>query len=404
MSAGVPGPVPAAERLAHLDVLRGFALFGVLLANMVPWYSGRAFLPRAEVQAMTTRADEIAAVVLGIFIHGRFQTLLAMLFGLGFGMQLARAEARGASGATPYARRMAALFALGWCHVLLLWWGDVVWGYAIVGMLLLLFRRRSPRALLIWAAILTIVPRLVTMVPAVGERLDLLRPRDYPAFKAQVLEALRGHDRLLLARRQAEFALAFSAPIVASYFPWLLGRYLIGHAAAERGILRDPAAHLGFFRRLLGLGAALGLGGSAVMAVMVARQRQGWKPALGLEMALTVLEETGTLAMACAYAAAIVLLMERPAWRRALSALAPMGQMALSAYFLQSLFCTAIFYGWGLGLLGKVGVAWCIPLSLVIYAAEVIICRAWLRRFRFGPVEWVWRSLTYGRAQGMRAR
>jgi uncharacterized protein len=115
-----------------------------------------------------------------------------------------------------------------------------------------------------------------------------------------------------------------------------------------------------------------------------------------------LLEEVGTLGLTGAYVAVVVLLMQRPAWRRLLMLVAPAGRMPLTTYISQSLICTSLFYGWGLGLAGHVSAAGCIAMSLVIFAAQVLACDLWLRRFRFGPLEWVWRSLVYLRRQPMR--
>jgi uncharacterized protein len=98
----------------------------------------------------------------------------------------------------------------------------------------------------------------------------------------------------------------------------------------------------------------------------------------------------------------VVLLMQRPRWRRILSILAPVGRMALTTYFSQSLFCTFVFYGWGLGWAGSVGTAGCLGLALAIFTVQVAICHLWLRRFRFGPLEWLWRSAVYLKVQPMR--
>lgn len=398
-----PGPVPAEARVPLLDVLRGFALYGVLLANMIPWYSGRIFLPQEEVLAHTSKVDKVTLFVESILVSGKFQTLLSLLFGLGFSIQIARAEARGGGGTRLFLRRLLIMFALGWCHVLALWCGDVIWGYALVAGFLLFFRRRSLRALLLWAAFFTVVPRLVTMVPAVADKLEVLRlARDFPAFDAKVLAAMRGRDHIELARMQAAFAVAFSAPLIPSYFPWLLGHFLIGYAAGKSGKLTDAPAHLPFFRRLLAISAPVGLVVGTLIVTVRRLQRGGMTIPLVARMAMSVPEEISVLALSCAYAAAIVLLMERPAWRRRLLVLAPVGRMPLTTYFGQSLLCTFIFYGWGLGLLGRVSATACVPLSLALFGLQVILAGQWLRRFRFGPVEWVWRSLTYGRAQPMR--
>jgi len=106
--------------------------------------------------------------------------------------------------------------------------------------------------------------------------------------------------------------------------------------------------------------------------------------------------------MVALYVSAVALLMSRPAWNRRLSVLAPVGRMALTTYLSQSAISTFLFYGWGLGLIGRVGPALCIPLTLSIFSAQILFSRWWLQRFRFGPVEWLWRSLAYGKPQPMK--
>ncbi len=167
-------------------------------------------------------------------------------------------------------------------------------------------------------------------------------------------------------------------------------------------ILHDVAARRPLFRKLLGWGIGIGVVCAVVFLIRRGYMRQGNTLSPGLKIALIVPDEIGVLATATAYLSALALLMERPAWRRRLMHLAPVGQMALSNYLSQSLICTFLFYGWGLGLSGRVGTALIIPLTMAIFAAELLWSHAWLKRFRFGPVEWVWRSLTYGERQPMR--
>jgi uncharacterized protein len=119
-------------------------------------------------------------------------------------------------------------------------------------------------------------------------------------------------------------------------------------------------------------------------------------------VALTALHELAWLGLAVAYASGIVLLLQRPAARRALLVLAPLGRMPLTTYLSQSVVITFVFYGWGLGLTGQLGTAACLGLCVAVFAAQIAIARLWLARFRFGPAEWLWRTLTYGRLQPMR--
>ncbi|WP_437935171.1 DUF418 domain-containing protein [Sorangium sp. So ce341] len=397
-------PTAAAERIPALDVLRGFALYGVLLANAVAWFSGRAFMTRDQLIAQRGPADEVFLVLLNLFVDGKAMTLLTFLFGLGFALQLQRAEADGRSVLPTHFRRLAALAFIGVCHVLLLWWGDILWGYAIAGVGLALFRRVRGAKLLAWAAALTLVPQLVASIPAVSKVIAHVTPEpaDLAAFKAQVFAAITGHDRGALAEIHVKQAYYHVGRIWTWYFAWVLGRYLVGYWAGTTRLLQDADERLPFFRKLLAWGLALGIAGSSLMAGRRLLQRHGVAVPESVGLALVIPAELGAMALASAYAAAVVLLMQKPAWRRALMRIAPVGQMALTSYLLQSLICTFLFYGWGLGLAGRLRPVYIAPITVAVFVLEVLLARAWLSRFRFGPAEWLWRSLTYGRLQPLR--
>jgi uncharacterized protein len=397
-------PVAATERVVLLDVLRGFALYGVLVANTAIWFSGIGFLPRAEREALATRWDDAAALAIRLLVDAKAMTVFAFLFGVGFAIQLDRAAARGDRGLAIYLRRLVVLFGLGVAHVVLLWWGDILTTYALVGAVMVLFRNARPRTLLIAAALLVFVPQLLFAIPAVAAAIAAHTPgpTNRAAFRAAVLDALHGHDPVQLAKMQGQRALVYGAQVAFFAWPWTLGRFLVGYAAGKSGVLRDASARLPFFRRLLVVGLVVGVACSAGLLLVERLQHASSVLPAPAAAALVVPRELAALGLAAAYVAAVTLLMQRPAWARRLLVLAPVGQMALTSYLLQSLLCTFVFYGWGLGLIGRVGAALCIPITIVIYVAEIALAHWWLRRFRFGPAEWLWRSLTYGRRQPMR--
>ena len=396
-------PVAAPDRIPLLDVLRGFALYGVLLANMV-WFTGRAFLPREAGPAPSLDVNGVAEIVIRIFVDSKAMSLFSFLFGLGFAVQLERAEARGLRGLPTYLRRLGIMLGLGFCHIVLIWWGDILWNYALTGFVMVLFRKRSQRALLIWALLLAFVPSLIGAIPAVSAFFTrtLPLPPDQAAFQAQMLEALRGHDRAHLTWMHMQMAFYHGMHHPLSFISWTLSRFLLGYAMGRSRILHDVAARRPLFRKLLGWGIGIGVVCAVGFLVRRGYMRGGHTLSTGLKIALMVPDELGVLATATAYLAALALLMQRPAWQKRLMHLAPVGQMALTNYLSQSLICTFLFYGWGLGLSGRVGTALTIPLTMAIFAAQLIWSPAWLKRFRFGPVEWVWRSLTYGERQPMR--
>lgn len=399
-----PAPTAAAERIDTLDVLRGFALYGVLLANAIPWYSGRAFMSRDAARATTGPADEVVLFLLGLLVEGKAMTLLTFLFGLGFSLQLARADEGGRSVLPLHLRRMGALALIGVGHVLLLWWGDILWGYALAGACLLLFRRVRGWKLLAWAAALAFVPMFVTALPPVAKLLAPVTPMpaDRAGFRADVLAAITGHDRLRLTEMHVKQAFYHVSVMWVSYVPWLVGRFLFGCWAGAKGIFRRPHEHLGLLRALLVVGLVVGLGGSAITPVRRLMLREHVVVPEAVWTALFLPSELAITLLACAYAAAVVLLMQRPGWRRALLWIAPVGRMALTTYLLQSVICTSLFYGFGLGLAGRLHPYAIFLLTLGVFLGQVVFARLWLRRFRFGPMEWAWRSLAYARIQPIR--
>jgi len=418
-TAGSPArPVDTLERLTLLDVLRGFALCGVFLSNVNMWFSGRLFLPQERVQAMMAKpVNNIATYAFGFFIFGKFVTMFSFLFGAGFAIQLIRAEGRGASVVPIYARRLGAMLLIGLVHTFALWYGDILSLYAVMGLSLLLFRRCSDKSLLFWGLVLVLVFPLLF---SVGERfLPLLfhsREEVAAASKEAMARSVEHNARTLADFEGGSYLTAMRAStrfLVEDFlFRWMMipflsvtvGKFLLGFYAGRRRLFHEPSMHLPLFRRLLVWGLVIGVIGSGFGTVMrylsVNKIVQG---PLSWRFLLPPLQEGGQLGLGMFYISALTLLFQRPAARRFLSALAPAGRMAVTNYLSQSIISVLIFYGIGLGLIGKVGPALCLALALGLFVVQMVWSRLWLSSFRFGPVEWLWRSMTYGRAQPMRS-
>ncbi len=409
-------PVDEGERLVLLDTLRGFALCGVFMANLYLWFSGRMFLSRAQFQAALESAtwlDTVANQAFGPLIGGRFITLFSFLFGLGFAVQLGRAEARGTSVVPVYARRLVVMLLIGLAHLFLLFQGDIVSTYALLGFTLLLFRNRSDRALLIWAAALLFLTPLVWNVawrlpqwlgsPGAEEAAKAAGERSM-ALRAQVLEAFSHGSWLDTVRMGGAYYVGDLFKNLAGFLPIIVGRFLLGLWAGRRRLFHDAALHLPFFRRLLGWGLGLGLFASGVgllVGQLFSRKIISPDSVPWLPFVMGPMRHLGEVGMAAAYVSGITLLFQRETWRRWLSVIAPVGRMALTNYFLQSVMGVLLFYGYGLGLMGRLGPAAHLGMAVALFALQTVFSHLWLARFRFGPAEWVTRSLTYGKAQPM---
>ncbi len=410
--AAAMAPVSASERITTLDILRGFALGGILLVNM-SFFTMPMMYAFGAVPAPGTALDKAVHAGIIFLAQGKFYSLFSFLFGLGFSIQLARATARGASGAKFYARRIAVLLAIGLVHAFLIWSGDILILYALLGFPLILFRNRKPKALLIWALVLFLVPILLTaglagalhMGKAFGPKDEILK--DFAKRDADMAREVERAQRAyahgsypeMVGQRAREVAFVYSWSFF--FAPNVLAMFLLGLWAGKVEIFRNVSAHLPFTRKVQGWGLVIGVVGNGVYTWSVLTGNPGFPDA---KMAIgTLAFGFGAPALSMFYASTLTLLAQDPAWARRFVPLAALGRMALTNYLLQSIICTTIFYSYGAGLFGGVGFAAGLLFWIVIYVLQMPFSLWWLRRFQMGPAEWLWRTLAYGKAQPMRA-
>jgi len=385
-------PIAPDERIATLDVLRGLALLGILLMNMEA-FVGPLDLSTGGIDPHWQGVDRWADAFVYIFVQGKFFTLFSLLFGAGFAVMAQRAEVAGRDFTRFYLRRSLGLLGIGLVHALLLWSGDILVAYALLSFLLLAFRE-APRA---WLPVMGVLAYLaaVGLMLLLGA-LMLLVPDEVTAAQAThaqaAIEAQRqayGHGTYgqAVLQRLRDFGASLGALLVVG--PQVLGMFLIGSWFARSGAIAHPGAHQRLFtwlrRGALPLGLAL---------MLVCTWYQPWL-APGRFDLRSAAAYGGTavagLLMCLGYLAWGV------RWSHALRWLAPAGRMALSNYLAQSLVCTLLFYGYGLGWFEQMGRAWQLLFAVALFAAQVALSRAWLRHFRFGPMEWLWRAITYWR-------
>lgn len=395
-------PVSTRERLLTLDVLRGMALLGVLVANVWFWFSG-LYLRMAEFRPQLSHLtlDTATYHLISVLVSGKSIAIFSFLFGVGLAMQVLRAAAAGEDAAPRYRRRVAVLLAIGLTHGVLLWYGDILAVYALLGFALLLFRNRSDRTLLAWAALLlVVVPLAFTAWSALSHAAAAVGASSAGAAeRAASLDAFRSADpRRIIPQNLAWMRKTYLSSIAMAIFPPVFGFFLLGLWAGRRRILERVTEHAAAYRRVAVWGVGVGLAAGVayqVLRIALAKNEEAWAALL-----LSGVHVLAVVPLAAGYVAATVLLLRRPAWSRRLAVFGPVGQMALTHYLAQTVICLAIFDGGGL--IGRVGVAQALGISLAIFAAQAAVSPWWLARFHFGPVEWMWRSLTYGRAQPMR--
>ncbi len=396
-------PTAVSERIGELDIIRGFALFGVLWINI---FGQTEYIISADglVHLWGETADRWLGLVSNWLMAGKAQALFSMLFGFGFAMMSDRLDARGAAAGRIYLRRVLILLGLGVAHMLLLWGGDILHAYALMGLVLMLTRRWPTRLLLAlglvlsvgatfageaWLAVITPEGQepVVHVLTEAGmaRRWDVFLGQDYGAYV-----------RELIALAGPEF---YASPLGYVFLGTILGRFLVGSWIYRQGWMQETARHAAGFRRalpvLLGAGLVLAGTGPAMEALQL-------EPVAGAEALPAAAELLGQLVLALGYGCGLVVLCQSDMWRRRLAGLGAAGQMALSNYLVQSVVFMLVLNGFGLGWLRYADAVASLGLAIVVFAVQVLFSRWWLARFRFGPAEWLWRWATYGHRPPLR--
>jgi len=369
-----------------VDILRGLALLGIFVVNML-FFSGPAgyFSLTAYWPGPLNEAVE---GFIRIFWQGAFYSIFSFLFGLGFALQLERASARGGSALPRYARRLAILLGIGLLHAILVWYGDILVAYAVGGFVLMLFAVQRTPVVALAAAFFFALSTLVYL-----GRLDLSLAGPAPWLTPGTFERVFGEGSYLDAvRLQGRMALREFGTLT-SFLPTVLWLFLLGMMAGRWELFTRPRRWPWLAVLAVALPAALVFKGLYALWLLEGRYHPF---ARGFSFAL------GGPALAFVYMALLSLLLHNPLWQERLSLFGFAGRMALTNYLAQSVICTLLFNGYGLGLYTDLGPAVTFPLTLLIFAAQAFFSRFWLSRYRFGPAEWVWRSLTYGRPQPLR--
>ena len=396
------GPVSLSERILFIDVLRGMALFGILAANMRAFFAPLDCYDHIAV-LFPGRADVAAQFFIDAFIQGKFITIFSFLFGMGFAIQMSRADARGVRFLSFYPRRLLALALFGLIHGILIWGGDILLTYAFSGAILLLFRNRQQKTLLWWAGSLIALPILVStfFLSIYFTRWHRSwmdpKPPDMAKLHAVINIYAHGTVRQILAQNWVEWKHQLPTTGFAIYAAAL---FLLGMWVWRAGIVQHLDQYKPIFRRVcavcLPLGVAISTYVAVVQAVVPPARVSLWGWSAG------VLWLPGSHILSAGYMSGLALIFLHADWRRFLQPFAAVGRMALTDYLMQSVLCTLFFYSYTTGLFGHIGPAWGLVPTVVLYSAQVLFSNWWLSRYRFGPMEWLWRGMTYGKFPSMR--
>ena len=395
VASGATGAQPETQaRVTLIDALRGAALFGVLLINML-WFAGQQHaMSAAQYAALpSAKLDESVENLIDLFVAAKAIGIFSFLFGVGFAMQIPKLGAR-------YPRRLIALFAIGLVHWLAVWSGEILHVYAIAGFLLLLVYRMRSAWLVGIGLMLAIFAR-----PIVGRLYLLIEPN---MAAADVLDSalmtqrfeIMSHGSFLdvvsmQLHQDIRWQLLTGATLAGVVHA--LGRFMVGVAVARSGCLSEPARFQRAFWVIALIGLPVGLLLEHEWLFTGWLHDHGWlSTRLPIEIVGHAINSVGVLCMTAGYIAAFAIAWLWKPLRSALMLLAPAGRMALTNYLMQTVVNYLLFCGFGFALIGTVGVAGCLALSLLVFAGQLVASRWWLENFDFGPFEWLWRWWTYG--------
>ena len=369
-------PLDPSTRIDAIDVLRGIALFGVLAVNLVTEFRVSIFQQFLPDLAQGTSADRAVESFVSLALESKAFSLFSLLFGLGLAIQFERL-ARSGSPLRWLVRRLAVLLVIGLIHLLLIWNGDILTEYALAGFVVLPFLF-APRWALLAGCVAFILLYLILPL------LSLPVPWPTPAWMQQHVHEANA----VYATGNAADVLRFSIreihallPLHIYVFPRTVALFLLGAFIWRTSLFKEAAKQE----------ATLFPVASVCLIV-------GW---LLTSTAPNVLSALAPVFLALGYAASVIWLMTSTTVGRWLEPVGALGRMAFTNYLLQSVVFGWIFFGYGLGLFGKLGAAPTIAIGVVVYGIQVLLSSWWLRHFRFGPVEWLWRSLMYGTRQPM---
>jgi len=403
-------PISKKERIFELDIIRGFALIGVLLVNMFAFnttFFNETFATTILKNPLMANGtlNKAIAIAVQLFAEGKFYTIFSCLFALGFYIFMDRAEKKDLSSKKLFLRRTLFLYIFGLVHYTLVWWGDILHVYGLIGFLLIFFKNCQLKTIKRWIIGLLMVSTLLTvgftllgeMAPLAMEAEAMEAQGHY--FNSMVEESITLHQNGALLetiqyRLTRETGYRVMGLIV--QIPKILGMFLIGLYIGKKKIFNDLERHRGFIRRTWKITGFLGAL-TTFMSTMMLFSLLPIAPIFSSSVTM-FFRETGTICLSLFYMTSIVRLMKSAVFAKVLMPLRYVGQMALTNYLTQCILGSLIFYGHGLGLVQKVGPVTCVLLTVVIFGLQIPFSKYWLGKNQYGPCEWGWRRLTYGKA------
>ena len=399
-------PTTQSERVALLDILRGFAVFGILMVNLPLMLNGIFAEVFSVVNDDISISQMICCIFVQFFFAGKFYIIFSLLFGYGFWLFMNK-KTDTERGILPiFRRRLLFLLIFGIGHIAFFWAGDILLFYALFGFILILFRKSSNKKIFVWSMVFLSIPIvsifLVTLAFTMLAHLpeaQLVITEVISAHREEIKNIMEiysmGNYVEVMNARIEEYKLIFNASILS---PVPLAMFLIGVLIAKKGYISNWVENLPkiqkFFWWTLGVGIFINIICTILLFSVKSPTGLTWK-----DMLLVITTLFGGITFAFCYGSGIILLFSKQQKNYFFDLLSSVGRMALTNYLCQSIIVAFLAYSFGLGLFGKIAMWQCILLVITIFVSQAYISRWWLKKFYFGPFEWLWRSLTYLKIQ-----
>ena len=395
------------ERIQVLDVLRGFALAGILIINAMSILAVKGSTPAFTVDIPF--ADRTLQDLVLFFVESKFFTLFSLLFGIGFAIQIQSAEKLGSSFLPRISRRMAGLLLFGVLHILLLWDGDILVIYAVTGTLLILFRKTTYSRIRKWVISLLAFPGVLVFaifVYTLAARLSASGAEAFATNDDSLAKEFANTDATQSLLRngfiegigERVHTYLELSPLLLSRIPTVLAMFLIGLYLGRSNFIRQLPEKIEILKRVRFWGLTVGF---SMMFLIVAGTK--FLPTISALIAIIEDQYLAGPILCLGYASAVTLDFLKNPTRKIYEYFSKVGRMALTNYLTQSLVLTFFAYGWGMGLALKLSGFQVLGISFLLYVAQVILSGVWLGKFKYGPFEWIWRCITYWRILSIRA-
>lgn len=401
-------PTSFSDRIPSLDFLRGLAVLGILIMNIQSFSMiGAAYINPAAYGDLTG-FNKWVWILSHLLASEKFMSIFSILFGAGIILFTDRAIAKERNPSVFHYRRMFWLLVFGMLHAYLIWYGDILVAYSLCGMLVFFFRKMKPKKLILFSGLFFIVPVILCFIT--GLTIQYWPPESYEQNLQSWLPFAEKINHEITAMQggwldQMDVRVTKSIFMQTFLFFWLtfwrvMSMMLLGVALFKWGVLSAQKSK-GFYLKLSLIGLLIGY--PVITIGIIANFNAGWKMDYSMFIG-TLYNYIGSVAVALGYIGIVMFIFKLAKFERFKIIFAAVGKMAFSNYILMSLVAMFIFYGNGLGLYGQVERKFQLLIVFAIWIVIIVISPLWQRRFRFGPLEWIWRMLTYWKYQPLDLR